>query len=244
MSKDKFILLLDSSTDYCSVALASEERGVVAEREENDRTKQSARLAVMANEVLAEIPEGAELSAVCLAEGPGSYTGLRIAAGYAKGLAWSRNIPLLALPTTLLIALSYKATEAPSTDALLMPMIDARRMEVYSALYTVNNEAETDIATLILTEEETQKSLQEIVGDRELVYFGSGAEKAQTLMGSLLPRSRFVPNIYPKAKDMAEAAFSLLEEGQRLDVAYWEPFYLKEYEAKKTLNKVLRNIYK
>lgn len=242
MSTERFILLLDSSTDFCSVALASDQRGILSEREETDRSKQSERLAVMANEVLAALPEGDKLSAVCLAEGPGSYTGLRIAAGYAKGLAWSRNIPLLAIPTTLLIALSYKAMEQPSADALLMPMIDARRMEVYSALYTVVDEAETDIAALILTDGETQLSLKEVVGDKELIYFGSGAEKAQELFGQLLPNSRFVSNIYPQAKDMAGMAFQELERGKQLNVAYWEPFYLKEYEVKKTLNKVLRNI--
>ncbi len=242
MSRERFVLLLDSSTDYCSVALASDQRGVLSECEETDRSKQSERLAVMASEVLAELPKDVDLSAVCLAEGPGSYTGLRIATGYAKGLAWSRNIPLLAVTTPQLIALSYQEIEHPCSGALLMPMIDARRMEVYSALYNVDNNAETDIAALILTEGETLASLKELVGDRALIYFGSGAEKAQDIFDQLLPNSRYVPGIYPKAKDMAGVAFELLERGIQQDVAYWEPFYLKEYEAKKTLNKVLRNI--
>lgn len=242
MSKERYILLLDSSTDYCSVALASDQRGIIAEREETDRSKQSERLAAMADEVLQSAPEGESLSAVCLAEGPGSYTGLRIAAGYAKGLAWSRSIPLLSLPTTLLITLSYMAVEQAPTSAVLMPMIDARRMEVYSALYDPQGHSETEISALILTEEETQSSLKELARDRELIYFGSGAEKAQNIMGSLLPHSRFVDNIFPKAKDMAKVAYKLLDEGKSEDVAYWEPFYLKEYEAKKTLNKVLSNI--
>lgn len=240
----KYILLLDSSTDYCTVALAQEgdTPTIVAEAEETDRSRQSERLAVMANEVLSQLPQGAELSAICVAEGPGSYTGLRIAAGYAKGLAFAKRIHLLAISTTQLIARCYLASEEASEEALLMPMIDARRMEVYSALYTAKGEPLSDIAALVLTEEETQASIAELIEQRRLVYFGSGAEKAQQLFQSILPYSRYIPNIYPHAKHMASDAFRLLKAGEHLDVAYWEPFYLKEYQAKKSLNKVLAQL--
>ena len=239
--KNRYILLLDSSTDYCTVALAEEGNTprIIAEAEENDRSKQSERLAVMANEVLEHLPEGTELSAICVAEGPGSYTGLRIAAGYAKGLAFAKRIPLLAISTTRLIALSYLAQEQVSKETLLMPMIDARRMEVYSALYDAKGDPVSDIAALVLTEATTQASISELVGEQPLVFFGSGAEKAVELFQSLLPASRYIPNIAPHAKHMASHAFKLLDTGEHLDVAYWEPFYLKEYEAKKSLNKVL-----
>ncbi|MDO5016931.1 MAG: tRNA (adenosine(37)-N6)-threonylcarbamoyltransferase complex dimerization subunit type 1 TsaB [Porphyromonas sp.] len=237
---NRHLLLLDSSTDHCTAALVSEVAGVVAEREETDRAKQAERLAVMANEVLQELPDGQTLSGICVAEGPGSYTGLRIAAGYAKGLAWSRSLPLLTLPTTLLMTRSCMAQHAVTPDTLLMPMIDARRMEVYSALYDSNGEAETEISALILTDDEVQSSLRALAADRPLLYFGSGAEKAREMMTTLLPLSRYIPDIYPKAKDMAADAFARLDAGKAVDVAYWEPFYLKEYQAKKSLNKVLR----
>lgn len=239
--KNRYILLLDSSTDYCTVALAEEGNTphIIAEAEENDRSKQSERLAVMANEVLEHLPKGTVLSAICVAEGPGSYTGLRIAAGYAKGLAFAKRIPLLAISTTQLIALSYLAQEQVSEETLLMPMIDARRMEVYSALYDAKGEPVSDIAALVLTEATTQASISELVGEQPLVFFGSGAEKAVELLQCLLPASRYIPNIAPHAKHMASHAFKLLDAGEHLDVAYWEPFYLKEYEAKKSLNKVL-----
>lgn len=240
----KYILLLDSSTDHCSVALAqssAEATTILAAEEERDRSKQSERLAVMAHEVLSQLPEGEKLSAICVAEGPGSYTGLRIAAGYAKGLAFAQVIPLVAIPTTLLMVRSYLAAH-PECDheVLLMPMIDARRMEVYSALYSREGEAETDIDALVLTEPEVQHSLKDLVGERKLIYFGSGAEKAESLFTELLPHSHLQKGIVPQAKDMAGDAFGLLESGKMLDVAYWEPFYLKEYQAKKSLNKVLK----
>lgn len=239
--KNRYILLLDSSTDYCTVALAEEGNTprIIAEAEESDRSKQSERLAVMANEVLEHLPEGTELSAICVAEGPGSYTGLRIAAGYAKGLAFAKRIPLLAISTTQLIARSYLAQEQVFKETLLMPMIDARRMEVYSALYDAKGDPVSDIAALVLTEAATQASISELIGEHPLVFFGSGAEKAVELLQSLLPASRYIPNIAPHAKHMASHAFKLLDAGEHLDVAYWEPFYLKEYEAKKSLNKVL-----
>ena len=244
MMKKRYILLLDSSTDYCTVALAEEGDTpmIIAEAEETDRSRQSERLAVMAQEVLSQLPQGNELSAICVAEGPGSYTGLRIAAGYAKGLAFAKRVPLLAISTTQLIARSYLAHEVASEEALLMPMIDARRMEVYSALYTAKGEPVSDIAALVLTEEKTQASITELVEQHPVVYFGSGAEKAQELFQSLIPGSQYVANIYPHAKHMASDAFRLLEAGEHLDVAYWEPFYLKEYQAKKSLNKVLAQL--
>lgn len=243
VSKDKYILLLDSSTDHCSVALAKgNEQGItiLSAEEEQDRSRQSERLAVMAHEVLTHLPEGSKLSGICVAEGPGSYTGLRIAAGYAKGLAFAQEIPLVTLPTTLLMVRTFMANHPEcGSDALLIPMIDARRMEVYSALYRCDGTAETEIAALILTEEEAQNSLKELAGKYEVHYFGSGAEKAEGLFSQLLPNSRLHKGIVPQAKDMAADALRLLELGEVVDVAYWEPFYLKEYQAKKSLNKVL-----
>lgn len=240
MERDKCILLLDSSTDYCSVALVSEEGKLIGSLEEEDRRRQSERLALMANDLL----QGHTLSAICVAEGPGSYTGLRIAAGYAKGLAWSLGIPLYSISTTQLICRSFLAShqESLGDSALLMPMIDARRMEVYTALYSEEAHPESHIEALILTDESTQKELVERVGSQPLYYFGSGAAKAEELFSQWLPQSRLVADIYPHAKDMAPDALRLLREGQPLDVAYWEPFYLKEYEAKKTKNKVLARL--
>ncbi|CQB88547.1 Uncharacterised protein [Chlamydia trachomatis] len=92
---------------------------------------------------------------------------------------------------------------------------------------------------MVLTEATTQASISELIGEHPLVFFGSGAEKAVELLQCLLPASRYIPNIAPHAKHMASHAFKLLDAGEHLDVAYWEPFYLKEYEAKKSLNKVL-----
>lgn len=237
---EAYILLLDSSTEACTVAIASESQGVVSYLEEQDRKLQSERLAVMASEVIAQLPDGTQLSAICVAEGPGSYTGLRISAGYAKGLALSLNIPIMACTTTDLMVQTYLSQYSQLDDStLLMPMIDARRMEVYSALYSSRGEVQTEIAALILTEPSFQDELVQLVGHHQLIYFGSGATKAQDIITRLLPSARFVPHIEPHARDMSALAFKKYSAGEVLDTAYWEPYYLKEYHAKKSLNKVL-----
>ncbi len=239
MDNSRYILLLDSSTEYCSVALASNTQGVISYLEEEDRSRQSERLAVMADEVIAD----KKISAVCVAEGPGSYTGLRIEAGYAKGLAWAQGIPILATSTLQLLCRSFLSKVKDLEEgALFLPMIDARRMEVYTALYDCVGNAESDISALVLTDPDIQNRIKARVGNRSLYFFGSGAEKAVELFSTLIPTAHYVGGIYPQAKDMAEDAFKLLDNEDYCDVAYWEPFYLKEYEAKLSPNKVLAKL--
>ncbi|MDO5035721.1 MAG: tRNA (adenosine(37)-N6)-threonylcarbamoyltransferase complex dimerization subunit type 1 TsaB [Porphyromonas sp.] len=242
MERD-FILLLDTSTDVSSVALCSADgETIVAERLYKAAQKHADQLAPLVEQMLTEMPEGGRLVAVGVAEGPGSYTGLRIGASYAKGLCFALDVPMVSISTPEVMVYTFLTSNEVEPEALLMPMIDARRMEVYSALYDAKSEPITDIEALILTEEMTQKSLQGEVGSRPLYYFGSGAEKAEELFSELLPSATLVKGIEPKASAMARRAVGLLEEGKTNDVAYWEPFYLKEYQAKKSQNKVLRSL--
>ena len=132
-------------------------------------------------------------------------------------------------------------------NALLMPMIDARRLEVYTAIYRGSYddhyfgvvEPLTDIAAVVLTDEQSQARLQEIVGDKLLYYFGNGAEKAKEIFDTLLPGSQLIYDLHPRADAMLGSVVKSISLGQTEDVAYWEPYYLKEYEAKKSVNKVL-----
>lgn len=247
MERDRYILLIDGSTEVCSVALASERLGIVSSAFESAKSKQSERLAPMAHEVLASLPEEGQLVAVVVAEGPGSYTGLRIVAGYAKGLCMALGLPLYTMTTTELLAHTF-LSQSDDVDrrALLMPMIDARRMEVYAGLYDAEAMSLTDVKALILTDPEVQQSIKEAIGDEgEAYFFGSGAEKAVELFHDLLPKAKFQPGIVPDASAMMKKAWVLVEGGSSQDVTYWEPFYLKEYQAKVGVpNKVLKRLRK
>lgn len=249
---EEYYLLIDTSTEVCSVALGTGEE-IVDYKEYKGTNKHSELLAAMAGELLSRIDYKHTLKGVGVSNGPGSYTGLRIGASYAKGLCWTLGIPLASVMTTELLAMTLfeMEDELDYPDALLMPMIDARRMEVYTALYSGHYSPSysgvvsplTDIAAVILTDEESQERLKEIAGDRLLYYFGNGAEKAKPIFDDLLPKSRLIYDLRPCADAMLEAVVGKIQRGETEDVAYWEPYYLKEYEAKKSVNKVLSRIH-
>lgn len=242
MHEGEYILLLDSSTEVCSVALGTWGGEVVAQEFLSKPQQQSEQLAPMAQRMMDAIPGGARLAGVALSEGPGSYTGLRIGASYAKGLCFALGVPMVSLSTPELMVYSLLQKRSFGSDTLFLPMIDARRMEVYTALYDSTPQVISEILPLVLTDEEAQKSLQDAVGASPLIYFGSGAGKAKELFGTILPQAGYVSDIYPDAVTLLEPAIRLFEKGAHNDVAYWEPFYLKEYEAKRSPNKVLARL--
>lgn len=164
-----------------------------------------------------------QIEAVAVSEGPGSYTGLRIGASVAKGLAYGLNVPLMAVPT-----LQIMATEVSQSvhDGLLCPMIDARRMEVYSAIYTPELKEVTPVAATVVDEH----SFAELLTKNKVYFFGNGAEKCMEVLKS--ENAVFVKDIVPDARWM--------QGGRVVDTAYWEPFYLKAYEAKKSTNLIHR----
>lgn len=239
---DGYILMLDGSTEVCSVALSSADRKLMANVFESTKSKQSECLAPMVHEVLGALPRRELLKAVIVAEGPGSYTGLRIVAGFTKGLCMAMGLPLYTITTTELLSHTFLwRNKDVGPEAILMPMIDARRMEVYASLHDAKGKALTTTQALILTEREVQDAIaQELLG-REAYFFGSGAEKAQELFGEICPSAQFIPNILPDVAALVDKAWELVEgEGEPRDITYWEPFYLKEYEAKVGMpNKVL-----
>jgi tRNA threonylcarbamoyladenosine biosynthesis protein TsaB len=158
-----------------------------------------------------------DLAAIAVSQGPGSYTGLRIGVSAAKGLSYALDIPLIAVDT-----LKTLASQAVVSNGLIIPMIDARRMEVYSAIFTPNLESKRAILAEIITED----SFNDI---EETIYFvGDCSEKCKTVLSK--ENFIFLDDIkYPSAKEMSLLSFEKYKTGDTVDVAYFEPYYLKDF---------------
>ena len=233
-----YLLLLDTATEVCSVALGRRDGTIVGEKEEHLPNKHSELLASFSGELLGLLPGGAaeNLGGIVISAGPGSYTGLRIGASYAKGLSWTLGIPLAAIPTTEALALRIVGSPllAKHPDALLLPMIDARRMEVYAAFYTsVGRIVQgSDIRALVLTDDADLDYLKASAAGREILYFGSGAAKAVPVMEELYGnKALFVPDITAGAGAMLGRGIERIEAGETVQPDYWTPLYLKEFQA-------------
>ncbi|MBR1563949.1 MAG: tRNA (adenosine(37)-N6)-threonylcarbamoyltransferase complex dimerization subunit type 1 TsaB [Paludibacteraceae bacterium] len=166
------------------------------------------------------------INAVAVSQGPGSYTGLRIGVATAKGICFGLDVPLLAVDTLQLLAASLLAqyTQLPDS-ALLCPMLDARRMEVYTALYTTQLQAVTAVEAKIINSE----SFLDILSEKQLVFFGNGASKCKDIITH--DNALFIDNIVQDAKYMGLLAEQKLQAGDFADIAYFAPFYLKEFHA-------------
>ena len=212
------ILHIDSSTTVCSVAV-SEDSKVIFEKQTLEGPSHATVLAPYVEEALSFIESHAiPLDAVAISSGPGSYTGLRIGTSVAKGVAYGRNVPLITVPTLLF-------DDDMPEDALLVPMIDARRMEVYAAVYDRALRPLREVQPDIVTADTYKEWL-----DRAPVYFmGNGAEKCKTVINH--PNARFVDDAHPLAKYMAPLAEKAFLDGKFEDLAYFEPFYLKDFQA-------------
>lgn len=220
------ILHIETSTDVCSVAV-SEDAQVIFEQENRDGHNHATLLGPFVRDALSFANSHAiPVDAVAVSSGPGSYTGLRIGVSEAKGVAYGMNIPLIEVPTLKLMCvplLLYR--EDIEDDALLCPMIDARRMEVYAAVYNRALRPVRDVQADIVTEETYRELL-----DKHIVYFfGNGSAKCKEVIRH--PNARFIDDIVPLAKNMAPLAEMAHARGEFVDTAYFEPFYLKEFQA-------------
>ena len=220
------IILIETSTALCSVALA--ENGTVTAYRESSAPKAHASLtAVFVQEVLAE--RGLSLNdcdAVCVSMGPGSYTGLRVGVSTAKGLCFGSGKPLLAVGTLdTLVAQTFTPaeTEANGEYRYIVPMIDARRMEVYAAVFK-NGRQITETAPAIIDE----NSYAEYLEQGPVLFIGDGAGKCADVIKH--PNAHFC-QCHPKASSMLSPAVEAFRNGEFKDVAYFEPFYLKEFVA-------------
>lgn len=224
------ILHLETSTTVCSVAL-SEERALLYTKEDFDGPSHAVTLGVFVDDVLSMAESaGKHIDAVAISCGPGSYTGLRIGASMAKGICYGLNLPLIALPTLKVLSVPILLDDDLPEEALLCPMIDARRMEVYSAIYDRALHPLKDVSADIIT----QESYLEYLEKHPVWFFGNGAEKCKEVIRH--PNAHFVSGVNPLARWMFPLAEKAFAEEQFADVAYFEPFYLKEFVATKPRN--------
>ena len=225
------ILCIETSTNCCSVAVTIDGRAV-AVAANMDRANHASELPIFIQQLLDKCKEhNWKLDAIALSQGPGSYTGLRIGASTAKGLCYGLNIPLIPIDTLQVICMSMLAQMNQNRITLaegaqLCPMLDARRMEVYTSIYSTNATRTRDVEAKIINE---QSFLQER-SKNTLYFFGNGAEKCKNTITA--PNAIFIDNILPHAQYMGIIVKS--HTTTSLDIkqlAYYEPFYLKEFVA-------------
>ena len=220
------ILHIETSTDVCSVAV-SEDGQVIFDQEDHSGPNHAERLGTMVDEALSFTDNHAiPFDAVAVSCGPGSYTGLRIGVSMAKGVCYGRNLKLIAVPTLELLCVPILLREIPEEDALLCPMHDARRMQVYAGIYDRGLKTIRPIQADIV-EGETYK---EFLDKRPVYFFGNGAQKCKAAINH--PNAHFIENIEPLAKWMQPLAEKRFLNEQFEDVAYFVPFYLKDFVAK------------
>ncbi|MBR3432571.1 MAG: tRNA (adenosine(37)-N6)-threonylcarbamoyltransferase complex dimerization subunit type 1 TsaB [Bacteroidaceae bacterium] len=223
------ILHIETSTKVCSVAL-SEDGKLLYHHEDFDGPGHSETSGVYVDEALSFANSHAiPVDAVAVSMGPGSYTGLRIGVSLAKGVCYGRALPLIAVPTlkVLCVPVLLGKEELPE-DALLVPMIDARRMEVYSAVYDRALKEIRPVQADVVTAE----TYQEYLNRGPVYFFGNGAHKCQAVIQH--PNARFIEDIHPLARNMFPLAERSMHLKEFQDVAYFEPFYLKEFVAIKS----------
>jgi tRNA threonylcarbamoyladenosine biosynthesis protein TsaB len=234
------ILHIETATDICSVALSEGDRKLSLIESDQERSHASLLNSFIRQSVAQAGKELKDLHGVAVSKGPGSYTGLRIGVSTAKGLTYALEIPLLATGT-----LESMASGSPShaevrelisihDDRLLLcPMLDARRMEVYAGFYTIKGYLFRQVSADIIDEE----SYREILEAHPVCFFGNGADKCKAVLDH--PNAHFIDGINPSAATMIAPALKKYQLKQFEDVAYFEPFYLKDFIATVPKKKVL-----
>ena len=220
------ILHIETSTGVCSVAV-SHNGLCVFNREDHSGPNHAERLGTFVDEALAFVDSsGLQLDAVAVSGGPGSYTGLRIGVSMAKGICYGRDLKLLSVPTTELLCVPVLLGEEElPEDALLCPMIDARRMEVYATLYDRSLHVVRPTSADVVEAE----TYREWLDKAPVYFFGNGAAKCIDSIAH--KNARLIEGIEPLAQWMCAPAEKRLLDGQTEDVAYYEPFYLKNFVA-------------
>jgi len=213
-----YILNIETATKNCSVSLSKDGATIVCKEMAEQGYSHAEKLHVFIEEVLREAGlKFKDLAAIAVSQGPGSYTGLRIGVSAAKGLAFALGIPLIAVDT-----LAVLAAQANVSDGFIVPMIDARRMEVYSAIFDANLQKIREVKAEIITED----SFSEI--ESKIYFVGDCLEKCKTV----LVKSNFIfldEIIYPSANEMSALSYSSYQKNDTVDVAYFEPYYLKDF---------------
>jgi tRNA threonylcarbamoyladenosine biosynthesis protein TsaB len=213
-----YILNIETATKNCSVSLAKDGQTILCKEIAEIGYSHAEKLHVFIEEILKETKVNIqELNAIAVSKGPGSYTGLRIGVSTAKGLCYALEIPLISLDT-----LQVLAKQVSVENGKIVSMIDARRMEVYSAIFDKNHQKIKEVQAEILTEESYADS------NETLYFIGDCQEKCQTVLTK--NNFKFLPKIvFPSANEMSQLSFEKFNKNDFEDVAYFEPFYLKDF---------------
>jgi tRNA threonylcarbamoyladenosine biosynthesis protein TsaB len=219
------ILSIETATNICSVALCNKD-GEILLKESNVDKSHASLLSVLIMELFDENGISAsDLEAVAVSMGPGSYTGLRIGVSVAKGITYASNLPLIAIST--IESMYHGVCSLPQNSAidLFCPMLDARRMEVYTALFSAKGELYREVSAEIIDNSSFLNELE----TSKILFFGNGAEKCRELITH--PNAYFDSEYLLSAASMAAPAFKALSEKRFVDNAYFEPYYLKDFIA-------------
>lgn len=218
------LLCLETSTRSCSVALAKNGTLISLKESFDEKYSHAENLTVYIQNVCAQAKTDLkDIDAVAVSKGPGSFTGLRIGVSTAKGLCYSLNKPLIAINSLEAMAVQVSTSPFFKHKGLLVPMIDAKRMEVYCAVYDENMHEIKKTSAEIINED----SFSELLKGRKIYFFGDGAEKCKAMITH--PDAVFIQNIYPSAQFMVPVAEKYFFNKTFEDVAYFEPFYLKDF---------------
>jgi tRNA threonylcarbamoyladenosine biosynthesis protein TsaB len=218
------ILNIETSTTNCSVSLSNKGETLILNEDNNINYSHAESLHLFIDKVIKSAQLTlSDIDAIAVSKGPGSYTGLRIGVSAAKGLCFALNIPLISVST--LQALAYQVNVE---NGIIIPMLDARRLEVYSAVFSASYKKIRGVEAQILNED----SFLEYLNEDKVYFIGNGVEKTKQLISH--PNAVFVEGKLPSANEMSHLAFHKYEKSDIEDVAYFEPFYLKDFIALKS----------
>lgn len=227
------ILNIETSQNYCSVALSNKEKTMdfIMSQQPNNHSQE---IGVFVDKILKKNQiEVSDLEAIAVSSGPGSYTGLRIGVSMAKGLAYAANKPLIAVDTLSIMVQKAIEQDCPKgNDYMFCPMIDARRMEVFFAFFDANGNRISEISNIVLENKSFDKQLEK----RQIVFLGNGSKKLKEIIEN--KNAIFVENIFPSSQFMSKLSYKKFIEKIFENVAYFEPLYIKPFEATKSKNKL------
>lgn len=225
------LLAIETSTPVCSCVLSCDGK-ILINKENYEGRSHASLIGLFVHEIMEHVrKQDILLDAIAISSGPGSYTGLRIGVSEAKGLSYGLGIPMIAIPTARIMASMMR--KKVDEGMLLCPMIDARRMEVYATFFDrslhVVRETSADIVD--------GNSYKALLEKQRILFFGNGAEKCRSVITH--PNALFVDDVHPLASEMVPLAEEAFAEKTFVDVAYFEPFYLKEFVATIPKNKII-----
>ena len=222
-----YILNIETATTNCSVSLSFEGEALVLKEDYNNNYSHAERLHIYIDDVLKEANiKSSQLDAIAVSKGPGSYTGLRIGVSAAKGLCFALNKPLIAIST-----LEALAHQVNISEGIIVPMLDARRLEVYSAIFDVNYNQIRETQAQILD----ATSFLNYLDKSKVTFIGNGVAKTKELITH--ENAIFIEDKLPSANEMSQLAYHKFKINDIEDVAYFEPYYLKDFVALKPKSK-------